>query len=172
MKKNTKFWEMLRKFISFGLIGVVNTAIDLLVYGFSMKILHFDNWVVGEWRPGTFFAGAVAFIVASVFSYFANAILTFKPDKKTTTQFLAVMAVFVVRLLIASALTTLFDFAMYRLVSGYDGEGWLGYVPRFFASALLIPIAFFVLDFVFKKTGTKNDKNQGKDSIGGGNIVK
>lgn len=175
-----KIWRFIRnnfltwKFISFGLIGVVNTGIDLLVYGFCMKNLHFENWVWGmdAWRPGTFFAGSIAFIVASVFSYFANAFLTFRPKRKTASQFSAVMGVFLLRLLITSGLTTFFDFLMYKIVTGYDGTGWLYYVPRFFASALMIPIAFFALDFVFQKTGKNVDKNPTNDSQKTDNIVK
>lgn len=175
-----KIWNFIRtnfltwKFISFGLIGVVNTGIDLLVYGFFMNNLHFEDWTwaIEGWRPGTFFAGAIAFIVASIFSYFANAFLTFRPKQKTASQFSAVMAVFLIRLLITSGLTTVFDFLTYKIVMGYDGTGWVSFVPRFFASALLIPIAYFALDFVFKKTGTKNDKNPVKDSNQPDNIVK
>lgn len=182
MKKTSGFfrkvWLFIRnnfltwKFISFGLVGLVNTAIDLGVYGFCLRALHFEDWAIGDWRPGTFLAGALAFIVASVFSYFANAIITFKPQKKSATQFSAVMAVFLVRLLISGLLTTFFDFLMFKIVPSYDGTGWMNFIPRFFASALLIPIAFFALDYVFKKTGTKNDKNQAKDSHTNENIVK
>lgn len=133
-----------KKFLSFGIIGVANTGIDLLVY-------YLFYWFVTVESP--FWSKTVAFIVASIFSYFANVIFTFKPKRKSTVQFSIVMLVFVLRLLITSGLTTLFDYIAVDLLSlDYTANRILSLIPSFIASALLIPIAYFALDWVFKKT--------------------
>jgi putative flippase GtrA len=135
-----------RKFLTFGIIGVFNTFIHMLVYG-----LFYNN--IGAIA---FLANATAFITASTFSYFANAYLTFKPQNKSTMQFSIVILVFLTRLLISSLLAELFD---YIVINGfnisYEVYPLATYIAPFFASALLIPIAFFALDVVFKKTDIK-----------------
>ena len=140
-----------KKFLSFGIIGVANTGIDLVVY-------YLFYWFITVEMP--FWSKTAAFIVASVFSYFANVIFTFKPKKKSTVQFSIVMMVFILRWAIASSLTSLFDYvAVNGLHINYDLHKVLSLLPSFFASALLIPIAYFALDWVFRRTDEKKDDN-------------
>jgi len=135
------------KFLTFGTIGVLNTLIHMSVYWIFYNLL-----VVGP-----FFSNTVAFITASVFSYLANAFFTFKPKSKNFTQFGAVILVFSIRLLISNGLTSLFDYVMLSLLhADYALHAWMTFVAPFLASALLIPIAYFALDIVFKKTDIKN----------------
>lgn len=134
------------KFLTFGIIGVMNTAIHLSIYWVAFNPFDF----------GAFWSNTVAFIGASVFSYFANAIFTFKPKNKNTTQFSIVMLVFLLRLLMSNGLTSFFNYGMiYWIHADYAMNSWLTLVAPFLASALLIPIAYFALDFVFKKTDIK-----------------
>ncbi|MCF7924565.1 MAG: GtrA family protein [Candidatus Izimaplasma sp.] len=137
-----------RKFITFGFIGVFNTTIHMLVYGFFYTI-----------NMGAFLSNAFAFIIASTFSYFANAYLTFKPKNKTATQFSAVLIVFLSRLLISSLLAAFFDFAVINWFNvDYAIYPLAKYIAPFFASALLIPVAFLTLNVVFKRTSDFRDK--------------
>ncbi len=136
-----------KKFLTFGIIGILNTFIHLLVY-----TLIYDENTAG-FIGGAFFSNAIAFIVASIFSYFANAYFTFKPKNKNTMQFSIVILVFLSRLIVSSLLAELFDF----IVINWIGIDYAVYpiaksIAPFFASALLIPIAYFALDIVFKKT--------------------
>lgn len=102
---------------------------------------------------GAFLSNTVAFITASVFSYFANVFLTFKPVQKSAKQFSFVMGVFVVRMLVSNLLTTAFDFIVLNgFHADYTLNPWMTIIAPFFASALLIPIAYFALEYVFKKT--------------------
>lgn|GEM_PF-616594 len=153
------------KFLSFGLIGVVNTMIHMGVYWI------FYNLVLIPWLTeattlvlakslSAFFANTIAFISASTFSYFANAFFTFKPKNRSTLQFSAVMAVFLIRLLISNLLTTGFDYAVQNWFGvNYEVYPWTSIIAPFAASVLLIPIAFFALDFVFRKTDQKKATN-------------
>ncbi len=118
----------------------------MLVYG-----LFYNN--IGEIA---FLANATAFVTASTFSYFANAYLTFKPKNKSTMQFSIVIIVFLTRLLISSLLAELFDYMVINWFNiSYDVYPLATYIAPFFASALLIPVAYFALDLVFKKTDIK-----------------
>lgn len=139
-----------KKFITFGIIGVINTLIHLLVYGIFYNQLS----------AGAFLSNTGAFIVASVFSYFANAYFTFKPKYKTTTQFSIVVLVFLTRLFISSLLASAFDYmVIYWFNIDYEVYPLATYIAPFFASALLIPVAYLALNFVFKKTSDLKEKN-------------
>ena len=132
------------------MIGVFNTLIHMLIYGVVYHQLF----------AGAFLSNTVAFIGASVFSYFANAYLTFKPKHKTTTQFSVVILVFLTRLLISSLLASAFDYiVIYWIQIDYDIYPIATYIAPFFASALLIPLAYLALNFVFKKTSDLKEKN-------------
>ncbi len=154
-----KIWNFIklhfltRKFITFGVIGVINTMIHMVVYGV------FYN----RFEAGAFLSNMTAFIVASVFSYFANAYLTFKPKHKTTMQFSAVILVFLTRLLVSSVLAYGFDFMVINWFNvNYDVYPIATYIAPFLASALLIPIAYLALNVVFKRTSDikENQNNQ------------
>jgi putative flippase GtrA len=155
----SKIWAFIKthfltkKFLTFGIIGVVNTGIHLLVYSICYKYISIlDEAILA------FISNSIAFVSASVFSYFANAILTFKPKKKSTTQFTVVMGVYLTRLLISSLLTSGFNFISIEwLKFDYEAIPLLKLIPPFLASALLIPIAYFALDWVFKKTDKEID---------------
>jgi len=147
-----KLWNFIvknfltKKFLTFGIIGVLNTIISLTIYQIFFHLLF----------AGVFWSNTVAFIGASVFSYFMNAILTFKPKNRTATQFSVIMVVYFVRLMTSNGLALLFDYMMLNLFhADYDAYPYLSAIAPFMASALLIPIAYFALDFVFKKTDVK-----------------
>lgn len=156
----TKIWKFIkthfltRKFLTFGIIGVINTGIHLVVYYLAYNIiLPITNEILLA-----FWSNTIAFVSASVFSYFANAVFTFKPKRKTTVQFSIVMLVFLLRWFISSSLTSLFDsIAINWLHFDYDAHSILSLVAPLFASALLIPIAYFALDWVFRKTDKEKE---------------
>lgn len=143
-----------KKFLTFGIIGVINTGIHLLIYYLFYNIIFpFESEITLA-----FWSNTVAFIGASIFSYFANAIFTFKPKRKSTVQFSIVILVFLARWFISSSLASLFDSICINLLNfDYDKYHILSLIPPLFASALLIPIAYFALDWVFKKTDEKKD---------------
>jgi len=137
-----------KKFLTFGLVGVANTAIDTIVYYTMYSLLD----------TGPFWAKTVAFTTASVFSYFANVIFTFKPKKTSTVQFSIVFLVFGARWLISASLAWLFDKAFLGILNAdVYPHHYMVIIPSILASALLIPIAYFALDWVFKKTDVKKE---------------
>jgi len=111
-------------------------------------------------NPGPFLSKTVAFITASIFSYFANVIFTFKPKTKSAVQFSVVMAIFGLRWLISASLAWLFDYGFINWLNvDFDTNKILSIIPSILASALLIPIAYFALDWIFKKTDAKKADN-------------
>jgi len=138
-----------RKFLTFGIIGVANTGIHMLMYFISYNnIVLMTNLVMKA-----FWSNTIAFVAASIFSYFANAIFTFKPNKKSTRQFSIVMGVYLLRWFISSSLTSLFDSIFVNVFNfDYSSFKYLELLAPLLASALLIPIAYFALDWVFRKT--------------------
>ncbi len=141
-----------KKFITFGFIGVLNTGIHMTVYSVGYSKL---SSLLGpsQIELSAFISNTFAFITASIFSYFANAIFTFKPNKRTYRQFYFVILVFIIRLLISSTLTATFNYIVIDWFNvNYDLAPWAKFIAPFMGSALLIPVAYFALDFVFKKT--------------------
>ncbi len=132
-----------KKFLSFGIIGVVNTVIDALVY------LLFYNEILPD---VAFIAKGAAFIVASVFSYFANAVFTFKPASTNAAQFGVVMAVFLVRMLVTMALAEGIDYGVIHWFGiDYDLYPIAPAITAVLSSAIMIPVAYFALDAVYKR---------------------
>lgn len=136
-----------KKFLSFAIIGVVNTAIHTLIY------LLFYNEIL----PGVaFVATGVAFIFASIFSYFANAFFTFKPASKNATQFGVVMAVFLIRMFVTMALAEAIDYGVIHWFGvDYDLYPIAPAITAILSSAIMIPVAYFALAAVYTKFGTK-----------------
>lgn len=163
----TKF--LTKKFLSFGIIGVINTGIHLAVYWLCFNPLAFQSITLDlgvlDTNLGAFLSNSVAFIVASVFSYFANVIVTFKPARKSGKQFSFVMGVFVLRMIVSSLLTGAFNFIMLRWILQTPNyvHSWMSVIAPFFASALMIPVAYFALEYVFKKTGEATPDSTQKD---------
>lgn len=160
----SKIWTYIKnhfltfKFLTFGIIGVINTLIHLTVYGVFYHYLLPALFQLGsEDYLTAVISNTAAFITASVFSYFANAFFTFKPKHKSVKQFSYVMFLLLIRLGISNALVALFE---YMMIVGFHADYTLypilSYIPPFLSSALLIPIYFVLLNYVFKKTDEKN----------------
>ncbi len=149
----SKFWVFVKtnfltkKFLTFGIIGVVNTAIDAAVYLLADNIIGLDN---------AFLSKSIAFIIASVFSYFANAVFTFKPASKNAKQFTVVMLVFLIRMLLSAALAEGINYMLVGwLAVDYAVHPAMETIVPILSSAVMIPIAYFALDVVYKKYGAK-----------------
>ena len=123
----------------------------MFVYGLAYDLIFENSSLMRS--AVAFSANAIAFIVASTFSYFANAYFTFKPKHKTTMQFSAVILVFLTRWVVSSLLAAGFEFMVIEWIQiDYNVYPLAKYIAPFLASALLIPIAYLALNVVFKKT--------------------
>lgn len=71
----------IREIVVFGIIGVLNTSIDIGVFMFLKSIFNIDNqslWII--------VINLIAIIIAIIFSYFANKNLTFKHKKDSNVK--------------------------------------------------------------------------------------
>lgn len=71
----------IREIIVFGIIGVLNTSIDIGVFMFLKYIFNIENqsaWII--------LINLIAIIIAIIFSYFANKNLTFQHKKNSNAQ--------------------------------------------------------------------------------------
>lgn len=125
------------EFLIFCVIGVLNTLIHLGVYNLSLMIPLAVEMVV------ILLANTIAFIVASCFSYWANATFTYKKKMSKQSFFLS-MATFVTRLV-------LYNILLYFTVLIIKAFGWdfmikLAPIP---ASTVLIPLQFLIFNKIF-----------------------
>lgn len=121
-----------RAFIIFCIIGTINTLVHLAVFNLLIDV-------------NTLFANTVAFIVASVFSYWANATFTYQTTMKHST-FVASMVTFVVKLLLSNALTLGFKW----LLIYFDKKSLIKFIP-IPVTLIILPLQFLVFNRIFLK---------------------
>jgi len=150
-----KFWN--KKFIKFCIIGVCNTLIHMgtlwLMYKLfeALNILQTENLETVKVLIGN----AVAFTVASIFSYFAHNYFTFKNKERSNKEFWESMFIFAARFGLTELLTFIFVsiFKAMKL-----GKVWIKYVGPFGASIIMIPIAYLCLSLVLDHSKDEKEK--------------
>ena len=147
-----------RKFITFCIIGVLNTLVHLGTLYLMYKlfevthVLQEENLVTVKVLIGN----AIAFIVASTFSYFANNYITFKNKTSDKKTFAESMVIFLARFGLTELLTFIFVsiFKACKL-----GDIWIKYVGPFSASVIMIPIAYIFLAKVLDDSNEEKEKS-------------
>jgi putative flippase GtrA len=128
-------------FLKFCIIGVINTFIHLIIY----------NLVLSTYS-GTI-SNTIAFIAASIFSYFANTIFTYK-KKIMKTTFVLAMLVFLVKLGFSDGLEYLFT-----LILEKNELPNLIKLNPIFITVILTPLQFLVFNKIFEVQNEKNIKD-------------
>ncbi len=138
-----------KQFFSFVIIGFINTFINYVVL--------YGCLVVNIWR---YVAVAIAFIVATIFSYFANSKFAFKNDDFCWKKAMETIAILSIRLLFVELLTELFVLVLANTnILLYVSKNMSDSIANLIASILLIPAAYLVLEKILKKKQdeTKDD---------------
>lgn len=138
-----------KQFILFIVVGLLNTLINYLVLWGSLKIGIMR--VIGV---------ALAFIVASIFSYFANSRISFNNRNYSWKKAFETFTIFLIRLLLVELLTEAFVWIIAKgnLLSMFTKET-KDSVANLFASILLIPVFYLVLEKILKeKKEVENDE--------------
>lgn len=125
-------------FLKFCIVGVINTVIHIIIY----NLLY---------QYGGTFANTIAFIFASIFSYFANAMFTYKEKVKTRTFILSIL-VFIVKLIISDLL----EYGFTSLFSNTNLDYLIPYNPLFITT-ILLPLQFLVFNKIFKEKQSENE---------------
>ena len=118
----------------------------------ACNILQTDDLVTVKVLLGN----AVAFTVASIFSYFAHNYFTFKNKERSKKDFWESMFIFAARFGLTELLTFIFVsiFKAMKL-----GPVWIKYVGPFGASIIMIPIAYLCLSKVLDHSADKEKEN-------------
>lgn len=150
-----------KQFLSFVIIGLINTAINFLVMKGVLSIFDalIESDISNPEYGGILYyismatSTLVAFIAASLFSYFANAHFTYKQKERDNQTFLQAAVAFIGRF----ALTYVFTLLIWWLIILIfkvtdDPNAWYRTLSNLIASVLMIPPFYLVLGLIFKKT--------------------
>ncbi len=136
MKKLIKTF-ITKSFIIFCIIGLLNTVIDFLIYN-GYRLTNFFDY-------NEIIATTLAFIIASLFSYFANAKFTYK-QKSNKDTFIKSIIVFILKWLLHLGLTLGFN-TLFRAI---DVESLITFTP-IFVTCIVLPLQFIAFNIIFKK---------------------
>ena len=165
----TKFLN--RAFLSFIIIGVINTLINTFFVWFVSKIFV---WIKGSeitstdaiYSLSTAVSTLVAYVMASLFSYFANAHFTYKQDNKDVLTFLDAAISFALRYGFTWVLTFFLGklFTIWLSSTSLDQEQ-ITTIANLVASVIMIPPFYIMLGFVFKRTKKRLDSSDSSTNL-------
>ncbi len=118
-------------FLKFVIVGGLNTAIHMIVY--NIVLIGF----------GVVFSNAVAFIIASIFSYYMNVNFTYQQQANSKT-FTWAMITFAVKFGLNAILAYVFE----QVLITFNFESLNPIIP-IFITAVLLPIQFIVFNVIF-----------------------
>ena len=164
----TKF--LTKSFLSFCIIGVINTLINSLVMKGSLYLFGLTTTKdISTSDAGTIYylsmgiSTLLAFLIASLFSYFANAIFTYNQKKRDKRTFFEAFFTFILRFVLTYLLTLLIWYLIITLFKiENDPSGWYRTLSNLIASILMIPPFYIVLGIVFKRT---KDRVEEKETV-------
>ena len=157
-----------KSFLIFCIIGVLNTLINALVMEITLKgfdLISSTDISIKESGAMYYVSMGVstllAFVVASIFSYFANAKFTYKAKKKDGRTFIEAFLAFALRF----ALTYLFTLLIYALITlifkiETDPSGLYRTLSNLIASVVMIPPFYLFLGLIFKKSNDRLEKEE------------
>lgn len=151
-------------FIRFVIIGVLNTLIHTGMLYLMYFIYDKAGVLPQDTEPfmRTLTANAIAFIVASIFSYFAHNWFTFRNKTTSGKSFIETMIALLLRLLMTEGLTALF--VLILKACGLDGKIFTDYVGPWTALVIMIPVGYIMLDVVLGKWHKKEEEQKLQDN--------
>ena len=155
-----------KSFLSFVIIGIINTIINSIFVWFISKCFV---WIHGEeiladdplyiWSVAV--STLVAFIAASLSSYFANAHFTYNQDKKDGRTLFEAAISFIARYGLTWVLTWAFGLLLTWLLKDTSlSQETITTIANLIASIIMIPPFYFLLGFVFKRTKKRLEKKE------------
>ena len=157
-----------KSFLSFIIIGILNTSINSI---FVLLVSSIFVWVKGSeisstdslYPISTAVSTLVAYVLASLFSYFANARFTYNQKKKDAITFLEAALSFALRYGLTWLLTFLFGKLFALWLSSYMSQETITTIANLVASILMIPPFYFMLGYVFKRTKKRLEKEENNE---------
>ena len=156
-----------KSFIIFCIIGVINTIINFLVMKGVLYLFDISYEIdISTKEAGVVYylsmavATLLAFIVASIFSYFANAKFTYKEEKNDSKTFFEAFLAFIIRFILTYLFTLLIWYLIIVIFNlDSDPSGWLRTLSNVIASIIMIPPFFLALKLVFKRSRARKEEN-------------
>lgn len=153
----------------FVIIGFMNTAINFVVLWLSEKGFSSlyeaisNNPLDNQSILGSVFriiSVSFAFIVATIFSYFANSQFAFNNKNYSFKKLMETIGVLLIRLLIVIVLTEIVVWLFtFTDINNYLSSETSDSVANLIASVLMIPAAYLVLEKLLKVKEKKDETN-------------
>lgn len=148
-----KYKDFIMEVIHFGMVGVINTMMGWVIMAVLYNLIHMNYWV----------SSGISYFIGSVFSYHANAKLTFKVenrDKWLPWRFaLNIIVCYLVSFTVAKPLTGRLLHALGLSADGGISQKLLENIAMIFGMGIFIVMNFFGQKlFVFRKRGIKAEE--------------
>lgn len=149
-----KYKDFIMEVIHFGMVGVINTFLGWVIMAALYNLLHMNYWL----------SSGISYFVGSVFSYHANAKLTFKVenrDKWLPWRFaFNIIVCYLVSFSVAQPLVTwLLDVSGLSAYTSFSSQALFDNVAMVFGMGIFIVMNFFGQKFFVFRTGThKNER--------------
>ena len=147
-----KHKDFIMEVIHFGMVGVVNTLMGWVIMAVLYNLIHMNYW----------FSSGISYFIGSVFSYHANAKLTFKvenKDKWLPWRFaFNIIVCYLVSFSVAQPFTGKLLDAIGLSAGGRVSETLLDNIAMIFGMGIFIVMNFFGQKlFVFRKGKAEKD---------------
>lgn len=147
-----KYKDFIMEVIHFGMVGVINTMLGWIIMAVLYNLIHLNYW----------FSSGISYFIGSVFSYHANAKLTFKVENKDRWlpwRFAAnIIVCYLVSFSAAQPFTARILDAVGLSADGRISEALLDNIAMIFGMGIFIVMNFFGQKlFVFRKCKTGKD---------------
>lgn len=145
-----KYKDFIMEVIHFGMVGVVNTFLGWVIMAVLYNLIHMNYWL----------SSGISYFIGSVFSYHANAKLTFKVenrDKWLPWRFaLNIIVCYLVSFSVAQPLVTrLLDMSGLSLYTSFSSQALLDNVAMIFGMGIFIVMNFFGQKLFVFRTGRR-----------------
>ena len=145
-----KYKDFIMEVIHFGMVGVINTLMGWVIMAVLYNLIHMSYWV----------SSGISYFIGSVFSYHANAKLTFKVeerDKWLPWRFAAnIIVCYLIAFTVAKPFTARALDALGLSADGRVSVALLDNIAMFLGMCFFIVMNFFGQKlFVFRKRGIK-----------------
>lgn len=144
-----RYKDFIMEVIHFGMVGVINTLMGWIIMAVLYNLIHMNYWL----------SSGISYFIGSVFSYHANAKLTFKVENKDRWLPWRFAVNIIVCYLIAFSVAQPFVTYLMSLGEKAYSKALIDNVAMLLGMCIFIVMNFFGQKlFVFRKVGHKDTR--------------